>query len=651
MCRSDRDLLRMSLSSNPEELVAQLRRIVWILRRGRSEIAVTTIAIALFLARSWLPTAESMPTALQAPARILPYILYGAGGLLLVWVVRRILRQAVPPPREETPQPLRPAAVKGPMAFGPEDADLFRRLGREREMAQLLSLILDEQIPLVAIMGELGVGKTSLLRAGLTHILQGRDVRYIYWEALPTQSPERLLHAIQEQWQSSPLPQGLEDVLQMSSHDVPHRVIILDQFEQLHPEDITHKPIFDALRRIATTQMPPHRTTWIVAFRREYDPFWRDFELKNPDFHPPMLSIRLFSEEQAEEILATLADAADLTLDQALVTDLVKAAARDGRIAAVDIGIGMLVLSELGLRKASSHLRLDDYHFAGGSEGLLTGYLSDRLKRFQGAEREAVLKALLALTNLDTNQRHVEGRSLAELAQEAAWPPQPLQACLDYLAAPHVRLLEKQPGGPSLPPSYRLPHERLVSSLRQLTGLILAEVDQARFAMDMAFRAWNNNGQHHRYLLDRTTLRQVKKHLAHIPLGEERDAKAIFLQWSQQKRIRRRGVTAMLVLLMAGIIVTGRWGYIQLQHKDHLRNWNVPQDLYSYQHQLKELHVTAPVTHLRWLKADLAKLTIHAGLQELKKLPRQLTTLDVSSHIIANLAGLEGLPQLTTLIF
>lgn len=97
-----------------------------------------------------------------------------------------------------------------------------------------------------------------------------------------------------------------------------------------------------------------------------------------------MVPIRLFGEEPAKDVLAMLAEAANLTLDHALVTDLVRAAAaREGRVAAVDLGIGLLVLSELATQKGRSHLSLDDYRFAGGSAGLLTGYLRDRLDRFR----------------------------------------------------------------------------------------------------------------------------------------------------------------------------------------------------------------------------------------------------------------------------
>ncbi len=42
------------------------------------------------------------------------------------------------------------------------------------------------------------------------------------------------------------------------------RVLVLDQFEQLSPED--HPEVFDLLREALLTP-PPYRGTWIVAFR------------------------------------------------------------------------------------------------------------------------------------------------------------------------------------------------------------------------------------------------------------------------------------------------------------------------------------------------------------------------------------------------
>jgi hypothetical protein len=639
----------MPLPSNAQELVAQLRQVIWMMRRGQREVTLATAALGLFAAGTYLLTGPNLGLV---PPGVLSYVAtgcYGMGAVLLVWVAYRLWRQAVPPPLP--PPEARPSAIKGPMAFGPEDGLLFQRLGRDHELAQLLSLILNDQLPLIIVMGESGVGKTSLLRAGLPYVLQSQHVQPIYWEAAPTDAPARLLHAIQDQWQSNPVPQGWDEVLKMSRQGTPRRVIVLDQFEQLHPDEKAHQSIFDLLGRIATTQMPPYHTTWVVAFRREYAPVWLDFELTLPDFHPPIVSIRLFGEEPAKDVLTTLAEAAHLTLDHSLVTDLVQAAAREGRVAAVDLGIGLLVLSELAAQKGTSYLSLDDYRFAGGSAGLLTGYLRDRLDRFREAEREAVLKALLALADRDTQQRLAEGRSLDELAQEATWSPLRLQACLDYLAAPHVRLLEKPSVSPGHLPWYRLPHERLIPSLHQLTGVILAAVEQTRLTFDAAFRAWQNNGQRRRYLLDHRTLRQVQTHLAHIPLGDASEAKVQFLQRSQQHRNRMRLAEVMLGVLVVGMIAAGLWFDTRRRHQNDLSAWALPPDLYTYQQQLTTLQIAAPVRHLRWLHAKLTTFEIEAAaLQDLTGLPPTLKALHVSgAEKLTSLAGLEKLPQLTTL--
>lgn len=50
-------------------------------------------------------------------------------------------------------------------------------------------------------------------------------------------------------------------------------VIVLDQFEQLRGG----RKIFSLLRRLARAAKPPHRITWVIAFRREFSADWMDF--------------------------------------------------------------------------------------------------------------------------------------------------------------------------------------------------------------------------------------------------------------------------------------------------------------------------------------------------------------------------------------
>jgi hypothetical protein len=112
-------------------------------------------------------------------------VLIAAGAGLVLYAAFKIFRlvyvPSLPPPQD------RPSAIKGPMAFTEDDGALFRKLGRENDLQKLLGLILDNQVVMVIVRGASGAGKTSLLRAGLTHILAEKGVKYHYWEAAPTE--------------------------------------------------------------------------------------------------------------------------------------------------------------------------------------------------------------------------------------------------------------------------------------------------------------------------------------------------------------------------------------------------------------------------------------------------------------------------------
>jgi hypothetical protein len=109
----------------------------------------------------------------------------------------------------------------------------------------------------------------------------------------------------------------------------------------------------------------------------------------------------------------------------------------------------------------------------------------------------------------------------------------------------------------------------------------------------------------------------------------------------------------MLGVLVVGMIAAGLWFDTQRRHTNDLSAWALPPDLYTYQRQLTTLEMTAPVRHLKWLHARLTTLKIEqSALRDLATLPPtlSLTTLDVNSaKQLTSLAGLEKLPQLTTL--
>jgi len=136
-----------------------------------------------------------------------------------------------------------------------------------------------------------------------------------------------------------------------------------------------------------------------------------------------------------------------------------------------------------------------------------------------------------------------------------------------------------------------------------------------------------------------------------MPPGQEREARALFLERSIARRTRTRWAGAIVGLFIVGMFVIGWCGFIQQRHKEHLSAWALPSDLYTYQRQLKALHITGPVSHLRWLKAELTTLAMfQSALKNLTTLPPTLTELQIwGDPSITSLTGLEKLPQLAIL--
>jgi hypothetical protein len=377
-------------------------------------------------------------------------------------------------------------------------------------------------------MGESGAGKSSLLRAGLAHSLKGTDCTYVYWEALPHNTIEGLLRALNSALNTD--YSDLNALLRLSRK----AVIVLDQFEQLLPDNREHKPIFELLYNVYTTP-PPHPVTWCIAFRREYSAIWRDFELDYRLTPPPMLSLKLFSTAQAQNVFVTLAEAAGLSLEQDLVDGFIKVISREQRVSPVEIGIGLQMLNELAQSKQTPQLGLQDYNFAGGSQGLFVSFLNNALaQRFpEPAEREALYKVLLECVDLNSNQRIAEGKSIAELAASCPdLPAHHLQHALDFFASGQMRILEKLQGEL---PRYRLPHETLIPALRQLGGKILSEVAEAELLLQTAYSGWQNSNKNPRYLLRGKELKKIWQFQQQLVLGD----RTAFLKQSQHRQQKK----------------------------------------------------------------------------------------------------------------
>jgi hypothetical protein len=644
-----------------QELTARVRLIARFLRNAPTETILVFGALLSAAAGAWLALVDPPKLFADLESKEVwqrinsctSLALFILAGLLVLWAGLRLWK--VLTPGIDTQDVIRPSALKGPIAFGPHDADLFRRLGRETETATLLDWILDNRVGLIILMGESGAGKTSLLRAGLSTLLAKQDppIDYHYWEAVPEQSSAGFLKAVKAEWTATaeaPVPQKIGD-LDKSGQGVGRRVVVLDQLEQLSPAKQEHQPIFRLLRN-ATKAAPPHRITYIVAFRRDYAPVWLDFQYDQLAGHAPiMMSLRLFNERQSKEIMAIIADRAKFTVDIALVGNLIASMKNDeSRISPVDIGITLLALNERALSKPDRHLDKGDYYIAGGATGLLAEYISSRLDRYRPDERSNIVQAMLELADLVSDQRLAEGLLPEELANKVRLPAAAMKRYLNDLASPQVRLLE------FLPPSgaYRLSHERLIPALRMLGGVVLAEADQASRMFNRAYSDWVAGRRKRKLLLGGRHLRDVMKYRGQLHWAADRDDREMFLRQSLARRTTRLMTASVVaaILLMAGYL--GWEQFNVMQYRRDLGAWRLPVALIDSSQLDSVTIISDRLTHLRWLRCSFRELTLKTpkvdDLEALRDCRNLVSlTLDLRGATIRSLDALKDLKGLTSL--
>ncbi len=529
----------------------QVENIVRIIKHGKREQVLFLVGFLCLGLVNLLPIFFKGITGLSGFFKdVLPWLNVVAI-VPFAWGILRVWKKATPGEIVIT-DTVKPSAIKGPFAFGEMDGEIFSQLGREADLSKLLSWVLDSQICFTALKGESGAGKTSLLRAGLTYTLAREKEKYgvvpIYWEAIPDNPTEELLRAIHVACPDEKHSlRTLDDVVDNASG--MKKVIIIDQAEQLSPEK--HTALFDLFKKIVV-QRPPFAITWIIAFREEYASTWFDFESTIPDFHPPKHALKIFSEGRARDNMAVLARESNMDPDNAVLVEMVDAMSDKGKVSPVEIGIGMMVLSEL-YSVSGSDISLGKFRDAGGVTGLLRTYIRGKLEGdIPEHEHSSIQNALLDLIDPEiTHQRLSQGKSVPELAKKARLPLGRMQHNLRYLASQKVRILEHLPAPPQSESKimYRLAHERLIPALESLAGELLAATQQAKRLLDESFRRWCRvKGR--KFLLSGRELRDVLRYRNHF--GNDTSQEQLkYIRDSTKKRTMNIAMVILCLIFVA----------------------------------------------------------------------------------------------------
>lgn len=457
---------------------------------------------------------------------------------------RMILRQdaALEGERDESQTPPMPCPFKGLAPFEASDADFF--CGRGRLISELIARL--AEWPLVGILGPSGIGKSSLLRAGVLPALRAG--------ALPGSGRWRQVLLRPGRHPREELERALGADLEQTTADLApgaRIVIAVDQLEEL----------FTACDRDAER--------W--AFLEQLEAATRDHERRvvvlcalRADFYGRLGSYREFAEllsrshvlvgpmdrEGLREVIERPAARAGLDVEAQLVDALLDEVLEEPG------GLPLLstTLLELWQQSNGRVLRFDDYRAKGGVSGAVARIAETAFTQLSQRERNVARTVLLRLTDGDEGSPARRSVPLAEL-ERINGAPRVLKALTD------ARLLTVGAG------VVELSHEALLSEWPRYRGWLEEDRVGRRLHAHLTAAAgeWEARGRdhgdlyrgarlaaaldwgaQHRYDLDRLE----RSFLAASQFEADRAARR---QRSQNRRLRALLIGTGVLLLIATV--------------------------------------------------------------------------------------------------
>lgn len=483
-------------------------------------------------------------------------------------------------PPEEPP-------FRGLLSFGAEHALLF--FGRDRETRELLERLRGS--PFLAVIGDSGSGKSSLVRAGLIPALhrghfQGATVARPTWrvavlkpgsdpfrelatallDLLPEATPaERMttLDACARQ-----LAQGTSGLRNAISALVPRgesTLLVVDQFEELFtqsPDPVERHRFIDTL--LAASQCDGERPLYTVVTLRA-DFYSHCFE--HPTL-PGILStsqypVRAIDPEKLAEVIEKPALLAGIELEPGLVEAIL-----------FDLGGGpgnlpLLehTLLELWKLRTGDTLTHDSYEAIGRVQGALEHHAEEVYGRFDEEERLIARKLLLGLVAPTENAVAARRRARIGEVLPNGGHRRAAEAVLEVLVDERLLMVRGSSGGEDDGErdqddnEVEIAHEALLRGWQRLRGW-LEEDREFLFWRERtlsAFEAWEDSDRDAGSLLRGAPLAEARRWLEQRPedLSEEgRDFihRSLVLM-RKQKRIWRAVMMAIAVTGAAALVL------------------------------------------------------------------------------------------------
>ncbi|NEP01623.1 MAG: hypothetical protein F6K58_23795 [Symploca sp. SIO2E9] len=377
--------------------------------------------------------------------------------------------------------------------------------GRQQDVERLINRVNRPDCKLTVIYGQSGVGKSSILQAGLLPALEvnyfeGRDTVPVFvdvytdWveelgnglgiNSTPLTEDNQSCRGIDSLADENSIvkpqlnQQTILEQLRQNEHRHLLTVLIFDQFEEfffIYKEQASRQPFYEFFGKCL--EIPYIKV--ILSLRQDYLHYLLECArtTKLPIIDSDILSKNIiyhlgnFSQEDAKSVIQSLTERSQFYLEPALVDELVKDLAGEvGEVRPIELQIVGAQLQTEGITT------LEQYRASGTKDELVKQFLEEVVKDC-GSENEKIATLVLYLLTDENNTRPLKTRADLELELEVT--DEKLNLVLEILVESGIVL--RVPASPA--ERYQLVHDYLVSFIRTQnpeSARLIAELERER---------------------------------------------------------------------------------------------------------------------------------------------------------------------------
>lgn len=477
---------------------------------------------------------------------------------------------------------------KGLRAFTEADAEDF--FGRDVLVGQLMAAVAGG-VPLLALVGPSGSGKSSVMRAGLTPVLRTEEgslpFRFVATMTPGAHPYEELETALLRAFPDPPatLVDRLTDsetgllrtARRLLRTDSQRLVLMIDQFEELFTlvdEDVRSRFIGGL---VVAAEDPQGQVQIVITLRADF----YDRPLSYPGLARLMtgnvVNVTPLDPDSLETAAVGPASRMGVGFGPGLLAELVSDVAGQSNA----LPLFQYALTELFDRRADSQLTLAAYRDLGGLRRAVAAGAEETFQRLDSEQQAAALQLFLRLVTVgeDTEtRRRVPASELLSLEVDVV----AMQAAVEAFVRARLVTIDRDPFSEA--PVVEVAHEALLSEWERLSGWI--EEHRSLLRRYPAFAAsvdeWLTSDRDPDYLLTGGRLDDYARWRTDVPLlltapereyldeaDEQRrlvEATEAALLAGERRRLRRARrtnialvslVTLALVLVVSGVVIFG----------------------------------------------------------------------------------------------